>query len=43
MKQLAELHKAKPDADDHVLNALRRLDAELSIARDELVGFNLTS
>lgn len=38
MKQLAELAKARPTVDDHLLTALRRLDAEISVLTDNLVG-----
>jgi structural maintenance of chromosome 1 len=38
MQQLAELNRAKPKTDDTLLGALSRLDAEMSIANDDLVS-----
>ena len=36
MKQLHDLHSSKPKADDGLLGALSRLDAESAVAKDDL-------
>lgn len=43
MRQLAELQQQRPRPDDTLLNNLRRLDAELMVAKDALVGLKVVS
>lgn len=41
MKQLAELAKSRPVVDEQLLGGLRRLDAEMSVVKDNLVRRNI--
>ena len=38
MQKLAELSKAKPNADESLLASLARLDAQVTVAKDDLVS-----
>jgi len=41
MSQLADLNRAKPNADDALLGSLSRLDAEMTVSGDDLVSLLL--